>query len=322
MQRSGRSGQRGLCQPASQPAIHKAIYKRAAEVKQHLVNTLHQGKWSLHFDGKHLDGLEHQAVVLKNEEREIKLAVLRLKDGKAATIAQTQSVNTGKEKGSSVASTMCLTASSVSSWIVSLWGRPIKSPNSEYFSVKDLMENYEQLKAGFSNGKAVIQESSGWRDDMKFLFHLTRVFSHFMENQEFLFVKFQQIPNISNARWNSRAILALLAFILMPETRSRLESVCTFISHPWANQWFSNQLFREADFDELSEALATYPKALESLKNHWKRENQQSTFLAVTNAANVLKRTDTVHTCGLKLATFCSHNLWDDLITNNSLERD
>ena len=38
----------------SQPAIHKAIYKRAAEVKQHLMNTLHLEKWSLHFDGKHL----------------------------------------------------------------------------------------------------------------------------------------------------------------------------------------------------------------------------------------------------------------------------
>ncbi|QQP39618.1 Hypothetical protein FKW44_020559 [Caligus rogercresseyi] len=34
------------------PGIHKALYRRAAEVKQLLVSTLHQEKWSLHFDGK------------------------------------------------------------------------------------------------------------------------------------------------------------------------------------------------------------------------------------------------------------------------------
>ena len=85
-----------------------------------MVNTLHQEKWSLHFHGKHLVGFEHQAVVLENEEREIKLAALKLEDGKATTIAQglkgvleefnlwgsvlmiiadTTSVNTGKKNG-------------------------------------------------------------------------------------------------------------------------------------------------------------------------------------------------------------------------------
>src|ERR1700761_1138310 len=34
-------------------AIHKAIYTRAAQVKKHLVSTLHLEKWSLHFDGRH-----------------------------------------------------------------------------------------------------------------------------------------------------------------------------------------------------------------------------------------------------------------------------
>ncbi|ELT91427.1 hypothetical protein CAPTEDRAFT_195363 [Capitella teleta] len=206
----------GKALPApSQPAIHKAIYKRAAEVKQHLVNTLHQEKWSLHFDGKHFDGLEHQGVVLKNEEREIKLAVLRLKDGKAATIVQglkgvleefnlwgsvlmiianITSVNTGKEKGVVIRlQKMFESLGHPRPRFIScqhhvldrilrvamdseLMGKT-KSPNIEYFFVKDLMENYEQLKAGFSNGKAVIQESSGWRGDIKFLFHLTFVTS-------------------------------------------------------------------------------------------------------------------------------------------------
>ena len=127
-----------------QSAIHKAIYTRAAQVKKHLVSTLHLEKWSIHFDGKHIKGFEYQAVVLKNESKEIKLTAL--KDGKAQTIAEglqevleefnlwgsvvmivayTTNVNTGKKTGiivwlqqmfeekghpnpsSSVASTMC-----------------------------------------------------------------------------------------------------------------------------------------------------------------------------------------------------------------------
>ena len=71
-----------------QSAIHKAIYKRAAQVKKHVVSKLHLEKWSIHFDGKHIEGFEYQAVVLKNESKEIKLTALKLKDGKAQTIAE------------------------------------------------------------------------------------------------------------------------------------------------------------------------------------------------------------------------------------------
>ena len=87
------------------------------------------------------------------------------------------------------------------------------SPNIEYFFVKDLVSNYDELKTAFSNGKTEIKETGGWRDDMKFLYHLTRVFRYFIETNEVPFVKFQKIPNVCNARWNSRAILALLAFV-------------------------------------------------------------------------------------------------------------
>ena len=72
----------------SQKRIHKALFKRAAEVKQHLVCTLHREKWSLHFDGKQIQGIEYQAVVLKNETKKIKLILLQLKDSTAATIAK------------------------------------------------------------------------------------------------------------------------------------------------------------------------------------------------------------------------------------------
>ena len=107
---------------------------------------------------------------------------------------------------------------------------------------------------------------------MKFLNYLTLVFRHLAERNEIPSVNFKQIPNISNARWNSRAI-ALLAFILMPKTRIRLRKICSFISYSWADHWFSSQLFRVEDFEELSEALNDYPKALNCLKTHWKTDD-------------------------------------------------
>lgn len=294
----------------SQSAIHKAIYTRAAQLKNHLVSTLHLEKWSLHFDGKHIHGIEYQAVLLKNEANEIKLTAIKLKDGKAQTIAEglqyvleefnlwgsivmivadTTSVNTGKRSGVVVRLQEMFEEKgypkpkfiSCQHHVLDRILRVVmddelhgstKSPNIEYFFVHDLMSNYDKLKAAFSNGTTEIKEKGGWRDDMKFLYHLTRVFRHFSERNMIPFVKFKQIPNISNARWNSRAILALLAFILMPETRKRLRKICSFISYSWADHWFSSQLFRAEDFDELSAALNDYPTGLKCLQTNWKTD--------------------------------------------------
>ena len=88
-------------------------------------------------------------------------------------------------------------------------GENTKSPNIDYSFIPELINNYEQLKINFKNGKEEIIETVGWRDDMKFLFHLTRVFRFYEDSGRFPKVKFQKIPNLSNARWNSRAILAL-----------------------------------------------------------------------------------------------------------------
>jgi len=140
-------------------------------------------------------------------------------------------------------------------------GGATTSPNIEYPFVFELLKNYDELKARFANGTEEIIDKSGWRDDMKFLYHLTRVFRFFEEKGHFPCVKFQQIPNISNARWNSRAILALLAFILMPTTRTSLEKICRFISCDWADYWFTDQMYNENDFKNLSERLKPYRKA-------------------------------------------------------------
>ncbi|XP_037793836.1 uncharacterized protein LOC119589289 [Penaeus monodon] len=89
-------------------------------VKEEMKESLRKDRWSLHFDGKHPEGREYQAVVLKNPDSEIKLAALDLNDSKAESIADgisdvideyklwdsinmivadTTSVNTGKQSG-------------------------------------------------------------------------------------------------------------------------------------------------------------------------------------------------------------------------------
>lgn len=140
------------------------------------------------------------------------------------------------------------------------------------FFVKELMTSYEELQESFQNGTHVTEDQAGWRDDMKFLFNLNRAFRFFHENGDLAFIKFQKIPNICNARWISRKILALLAYFLMPQVRKRLQMVCQFISYDWADHWFSDQMYRPEEYAELSQALQPYKAALKCLTNHWRQE--------------------------------------------------
>ena len=71
----------------SQSAVYKPTFREARKLKKYLVETLKEEKWSLHFDGKIVDGHEYQIVLIKNERREVKLNALCLNDGKAETIA-------------------------------------------------------------------------------------------------------------------------------------------------------------------------------------------------------------------------------------------
>ncbi|CAI9716102.1 Hypothetical predicted protein [Octopus vulgaris] len=82
--------------------------------------TLHLENWPLQFDGKRIDDQEYQVLVLKNEQREVKLEALQLRNGKTDTdvkgitavldeynlwncvkmiVADTSNVNTGKRNG-------------------------------------------------------------------------------------------------------------------------------------------------------------------------------------------------------------------------------
>ena len=159
---------------------------------------LHLEKWSIHFDGKYIDSFEYQAVVLKNEAKEIKLSALKLKAGKAQTIAETlqdvleefdlwgsivmtvadiTSVNTGKKTGIVVRLQQMFEEKghpkakfiSCQHQVLDRVLRVVlddelhgstKSPNVEYFFVQDLMSYYDKLKAAFSNGKTEIKETT------------------------------------------------------------------------------------------------------------------------------------------------------------------
>lgn len=248
--------------------------------------------------------------MLRNECSEIKLAVLELGDGKAQSIAEgletvldefrlwgsvkmlisdTTSVNTGRKSGVVVRlQRMFAEKGHDKPHFVSCQHHVLdrvlrlvmdqelcsnnRSPNVDYFFVNELKDNYEKLKESFQNGEHVIHAKIEWRDDMKFLFHLTHAYRFYVENGHVPFVKFQTIPNISNARWNSRAILVLLAYFLQPQIRDRLKRVCDFVAYTWADHWFSNQMHCSDDYTVLSSSLQQYGSAMKCLQRHWTQE--------------------------------------------------
>ena len=104
----------------SQSGIYRSTSKEAKKLKEEMKKTLNLENWSLHFDGKRIDDQEYQVLVLKNEQREVKLEALDLPNGKADTVvkgitavldeynlwksikvivADTTNVNTGRRNG-------------------------------------------------------------------------------------------------------------------------------------------------------------------------------------------------------------------------------
>ena len=142
------------------------------------------------------------------------------------------------------------------------------SPNLSYPFIARLTEEYAQLKQAFNNTGKLLKKTKcdRWRDNMAFLYHLISCYKFFKTTQTFPKVNFQSLPALSNARWNSKAIYTLLAFILMPEFRQKAETTCDFIIGSWNDIWFCAQLFNPANFDHLSEACQEHPKALKSLR--------------------------------------------------------
>ena len=148
------------------------------------------------------------------------------------------------------------------------------SPNLHYPFVSEILTNYETLKKNFANNKsldntAILEQPQGWRDDMKFLFHLTRVYRHYKKYMKMPTVSFGPLPGLSNARWNSRAIFALLSYVLVPNSRNNLEEICNFITGSWCDIWFSNQIFDDQHYFLLRDAVQPFSKAARCFQTHW-----------------------------------------------------
>ena len=100
-------------------------------------------------------------------------------------IADTTSVNTGRKSGVVVRLQQMFSEKGVREpqfitrirrvVMDEILGGESSSPNIEYPFMSQLVKNYEELKAHFVNGTEGILDKSGWRDDMDFLYHLTRV---------------------------------------------------------------------------------------------------------------------------------------------------
>ena len=77
----------GVSMPAPrQSGVYIDVIKKREELKKYFVENLRHKNWCLLFDGKTIQRKEYQVVVLKKENREIRLAVVELADGKSETI--------------------------------------------------------------------------------------------------------------------------------------------------------------------------------------------------------------------------------------------
>ena len=109
-----------------------------------------------------------------------------------------------------------------------------KKTETNYSFVDDLLNDYEKLQNEYiANGSEVAEsevKNLARRDDYNFLFELYQTFKDFKTSCAFPKIKWKRLPSLHNARWNSRAMSALLAFFLIPSHRENLEKVCNFIS--------------------------------------------------------------------------------------------
>ena len=298
----------------SQSGVYKATMKAGERLKQHYKETLRNETWSLHFDGKHIKKREYEVVVLKNENREVKLSVLELINAKGETIfngiktvldeydlwpaikiiiSDTTSANTGKflgavtrlqnhfvqlglQKPLYIGCQHHVLDTILKHVMDDYFDGATTSPNLNYWFINKVTAEYEHLKSSFDNSGEALKkvEQIDWRDDMAFLHHLIACYRNFKETGRFPTVQFKTLPNISNARWNSRAIFALLAYILIPQFQQSPEgqSACDFICGTWSDIWFSGQYYSPDNFDNLAQVCQNHSKALKSLRNFWSVE--------------------------------------------------
>lgn len=154
---------------------------------------------------------------------------------------------------------------------------PTSKPELNYSFIDKLRENYVSLQAHYhqvATDDVNTDENPGWRDDLKFLYELCQAYRQYKTTSRWPRISWKKLPNLHQARWNSRAIYAVIAFFLMPEWRRILGTACDFICYEWANAWFKSQHYNEASFNELLTSLTKTKckKAINCLKRSWSVE--------------------------------------------------
>lgn len=298
----------------SQSGVYKALYKEAEVISKNFKESLKNEQWCLHFDGKNLEGerqvivlknkiheIRLAVVSLVNSKADTIfsgiMSVLQhygILSAIKMIVCDTTNTNTGAMNGvvvklqANIRHNFGHTPQYIGCHhhvldrvlrhaMDSVLVGTTSSPNISYPFITQLINDYEYLKNTFSSRADRIEikeETVRWRDDMQFLNHLSHAFCYYVEHQDFPKIKFRTLPSMSNARWNSRAIYALLAFILIPTIRSdQFFQLCSFIAGPWCNAWFLDQRDWKLPFLTLKPALRMYPKAEKCFDTHWKKED-------------------------------------------------
>ena len=209
----------------SQSGVYRAVMRKGEELKKHFVENLRHENWCLHFDGKTIQKKEYQVVVLKNENKEIRLAVVELANGKEKTIydrikaildefnlwslikmivSDTTAANTGKslgavtllqnhfehigkEKPVFIGCQHHILDTILKHVLNDHFGGTPTSPNLSYPFIATLTEEYAQLKQAFNNTGKLLKktECDRWRDDMAFLYHLISCYKFFKTPKPF-----------------------------------------------------------------------------------------------------------------------------------------
>ena len=74
-------------------------------------------------------------------------------------------------------------------------------------------------------------------------------YRYYQEHDIFPFITFKTLPNVSNARWNSKAIYDLFAFVLLPDKCELFNEICELICGAWFDIWFSDYFYKEGDYE-------------------------------------------------------------------------
>ena len=106
-----------------------------------------------------------------------------------------------------------------------------KETEINYGCVEAILSDYEKLQVDYNGVKETPEvENLTWRDDYKFLFELCESCKVFNASELPPKIRWRKLPSLSNARWNSRATFALIAYFLLSDQRQKMEK----------NLWFHN----------------------------------------------------------------------------------